>query len=82
MNYQVEETLIGALKALKAIPEVAATIQFIKEDEAHTIEEQKEICLIEAPTFEEATRAKVMGEKFKALGLTEVQMDAHGNVFG
>lgn len=82
MNYQVESTVINGLKDLKSLAEVQTALTFIEQDEAHTIEEQKELCLIEAPTFQEATRAKAVGEKLKELGLTEVQIDAHGNVFG
>ena len=44
-------------------------MKFIQEDERNTIEEQKELVLIEAPTGEEEKRAAVMMEKFKALGL-------------
>ena len=41
-----------------------------------------EITEIPAPPFKEAERAKAMAEKFRAVGLQDVTIDAEGNVLG
>ncbi|MEN6564818.1 MAG: M20/M25/M40 family metallo-hydrolase [Veillonellales bacterium] len=57
-------------------------LEFIKADQDKTIAEQKEICAIAAPPFEERLRAADYLKRFKALGLTDTRMDSEGNVFG
>jgi tripeptide aminopeptidase len=47
-----------------------------------TIAEVIELTEIPAPPFKEALRGQRMLEKFKALGLSDVHMDAVGNVIG
>lgn len=48
-----------------SIPCVKEAMKFIQDDERNTIEEQKELVLIEAPTREEEKRAAVMMENLK-----------------
>jgi len=43
---------------------------------------QEEVVRIPAPPFGEALRSAWMAERFRAAGLTEVETDAVGNVFG
>ena len=57
-------------------------LDFIKEDHENTVAEQKEICAIPAPPFKEQVRAKDFQKRLASLGLTDVQMDREGNVFG
>ena len=80
--YQVSERVKKQFEYTMSIPCVKEAMKFIQEDERNTIEEQKELVLIEAPTGEEEKRAAVMMEKFKALGLENVHIDRGGNVVG
>ena len=73
--YQVSERVKKQFEYTMSIPCVKEAMKFIQEDERNTIEEQKELVLIEAPTGEEEKRAAVMMEKFKALGLENVHID-------
>ena len=61
---------------------VKTALKFIEKDQDRTIKDQKELVLIEAPTGQEENRARAYMEKFKALGLLDVRIDAHGNVIG
>ena len=78
--YQVSERVKKQFEYTMSIPCVKEAMKFIQDDERNTIEEQKELVLIEAPTREEEKRAAVMMEKFKALGLENVHIDRGGNV--
>ena len=80
--YQVSERVKKQFEYTMSIPCVKEAMKFIQDDERNTIEEQKELVLIEAPTGEEEKRAAVMMEKFKALGLENVHIDRGGNVVG
>ena len=44
--------------------------------------EQVEICEIPSPTFHEEKRAEEIARRMKAYGLTDVSIDAIGNVVG
>ena len=47
-----------------------------------TLEEAIAIQQVAAPTFAERERARLMVQRFEALGLNDVEMDAEGNVYG
>lgn len=57
-------------------------LDFLKEDVEATLEEQIELTMIPAPTFLEAEKRKVYKRKLELLGLSDIQEDMHGNVFG
>ncbi len=80
--YQVSEKSRQRFDAMCALEEVKKALAFIQEDERRTLDEQKELVLIEAPTGQEEERAKVFADKFRALGLTDVHIDRGGNVIG
>ena len=79
-------TLILAL--LLTAPAVAQPIGLpaahakLAADYDQTVAELIELTEIPAPPFKEAARGQRMLEKFKALGLADVHMDAVGNVIG
>ena len=54
----------------------------IAADYETTVAEVIELTEIPAPPFRETARGQRMAEKFKALGLTDVHVDAVGNVIG
>jgi tripeptide aminopeptidase len=61
-------------------PRVRAALEFAARDEPRTIEEQIAICEIEAPPFLEERRAEDFRARLAALGLSDVRIDAEGNV--
>ncbi len=82
MDYTVRESIRKSFETLTALPEVKKALAFIEADEARSLEEQKKLTLIEAPTFHEETRAKAYCEYFKALGLEDVHVDEFTNAVG
>ena len=54
-------------------PPVRQALDFIEKNEAKTVANTKAINAIAAPTFEEGKRARDMADRFKALGLDQVQ---------
>lgn len=82
MSYTVSDNIVKAYQHLKNLEEVKAAIEFIKEDDKNTLDEQLELVVIEAPTFQENARAQAFAAKLRELGLTDVQIDRHGNAFG
>lgn len=82
MEYSVSEKITQTYQKLKQLEAVQRGIEFIQQDEQNTLEDQLELVVIEAPTFQEGNRAKAFAEKLAAPGLEEVQVDRHGNAFG
>ena len=63
-------------------PRVRAALDAIRRDNAWTLDQQASICEIPAPPFKEAARAAEYRKRLEALGLTNVRIDAEGNVIG
>jgi acetylornithine deacetylase/succinyl-diaminopimelate desuccinylase-like protein len=63
-------------------PAVRKGLDFIKADHENTIAEQRQICAIPAPPFQEKTRAEDYRRRLTAIGLKDLQADKEGNVFG
>lgn len=61
---------------------VKRALEFIRSIEPETIEEQIKTAEIPAPTFKEGNRAKYYKQRFTELGLSNVRIDAVGNVIG
>ena len=57
-------------------------LSFFERNAAAITEEQIRICSIPASPFGEQQRAEYLRERFSALGLTEVEIDAEGNCLG
>lgn len=81
-EYQVEKKISDIFDKLLSNNKVKSTLGFIKTDHKNTLNEQKEICAISAPTFHEQKRAKDYQTRFTNLGLDDVGTDAVGNVLG
>lgn len=73
---------LAAAPALAQPASIKAAHARLAGDYDTTIAELIELTEIPAPPFKEAARAARMAEKFKALGLSDVQIDAVGNVIG
>ena len=85
---------IGACAAELAIPDYARqqfaaisgnaqvkkALDFIKQDEAKTLADQKEIVQIPAPPFKEEVRAADYLKRMQALGFKDARIDKEGNV--
>lgn len=59
-----------------------AVLDGLRTDNAWTLNQQAEICEIPAPPFGEAARGEAIRQRFLALGLRQVRVDAEGNVIG
>ena len=82
MDFQVSEKVQKTFDALMALPEVKKALEFIEADAPNSIEEQKKLTLIEAPTFHEDARAAAYAEILKDLGLEDVHVDEYKNAIG
>ncbi|HUQ46031.1 MAG TPA: M20/M25/M40 family metallo-hydrolase [Gemmatimonadaceae bacterium] len=67
---------------LAARTDVRATLDALKSDNAWTLEQQVALCEIPAPPFKETARGLAYKAAFEKLGLTNVRVDAVGNVIG
>ncbi|MBS5218262.1 MAG: M20/M25/M40 family metallo-hydrolase [Sutterella wadsworthensis] len=70
------------MKKLAEKPEVKAAMEQAAREVDRAMEEQIELCEIEAPTFHEEVRARRVAELMRAYGLTDVVTDPIGNVVG
>ena len=70
------------IEALLARTEVARACALIREDDARTIQSQRELTEIPSPPFGEAARATRMAEMMVDAGLVDVELDGVGNVVG
>jgi acetylornithine deacetylase/succinyl-diaminopimelate desuccinylase-like protein len=61
---------------------VKAAVDAIRVAEPKTIEDQIQICEVEAPPFKEAKRAELYARMFREAGLQNVRIDTEGNVLG
>ena len=53
MSYQVSANIQETLDKLLALPQVQKALEFAQQDADQTLENQIELCKIEAPTFHE-----------------------------
>jgi acetylornithine deacetylase/succinyl-diaminopimelate desuccinylase-like protein len=76
--------VLGAqdLGRLAARPDVATLLDSIRARNAWTLSQQTALCEIPAPPFKEATRGLAYKAEFERIGLTNVRVDAVGNVIG
>lgn len=63
-------------------PAVKSALQYLRDDDARTLEEQIALTQIPAPPFQESERARDFAGRLRAAGLTDVTIDATGNVIG
>ncbi len=63
-------------------PKFHAAADFVEKDHDRFVREIVQITEIEAPPFKEEKRAKAFAEMLRQNGLTDVQIDAEGNVIG
>ncbi len=78
----LSEEVLAQVKKLAEKPEVKAAMEQAAREVDRAMEEQIELCEIEAPTFHEEVRARRVAELMRAYGLTDVVTDPIGNVVG
>ena len=75
MEYEVSEKIKRTFDTLMSMPEVRKALRFIEDDAEHSIEEQKRLTLIEAPTFHEDERSAAYADYMRDLSLSDVHVD-------
>jgi len=70
------------ISALMHEPTVAKALAWVDSHTEPILEEAIRICQIAAPTMDEGDRAAYVRDRFAALGLTDVRIDAAGNARG
>jgi acetylornithine deacetylase/succinyl-diaminopimelate desuccinylase-like protein len=71
-----------AARRLFARADVVAAVEALKAREPAILDEQVKLSEIPAPPFKESVRAEAVRQRFVAAGLTDVRLDALGNVLG
>ena len=66
---------------LAALPEVRSGFAWFRAHESRIAEYQMEAARIPAPPFGEAARSAWLADRFREIGLSEVEVDKVGNVF-
>jgi tripeptide aminopeptidase len=61
---------------------IRTALATLRADNAWTLEQQTSICEIAAPPFKEAARAAEFRQRLESLGVTNLRIDATGNVIG
>jgi len=69
-------------RGLLSTPGLRRAAEYIRENDARTLREQRELTEIPAPPFGERARALRMADLMRDSGLRAVGMDAEGNVLG
>jgi tripeptide aminopeptidase len=77
---QQDAANIGA--KLTADAAIKTALEWIRNAEPQTIDDQIRLCEVEAPPFKEAKRAEVYARLFREAGLQNVRIDKEGNVLG
>jgi acetylornithine deacetylase/succinyl-diaminopimelate desuccinylase-like protein len=71
-----------AFAKVTADARVQKGLEFIRNDAAGTLADQKVIVAIPAPPFQEKARGEYYLKRLRELGLKDVRMDTEGNVYG
>jgi len=77
-----QDTPDAAVRKVLADPAFVAAMAAIDRDHDRLVADIIAITEIPAPSFKEAKRGDAMLERFRALGLTDVERDTEGNVLG
>jgi tripeptide aminopeptidase len=72
----------AAVRQILDSPQFKTATAFIEKDQPRFVKELIELTEIPAPPFKEERRAKAYLELLRQSGLTDVEMDAEGNVMG
>ncbi|GAA6513908.1 M20/M25/M40 family metallo-hydrolase [Merdimmobilis hominis] len=82
MDYVVSPKVKEIVDKMVSLDAVKKGLEFIKEDNDQTVQNQLDLAMIPSPTFHEQEKAKAFMKYFEDLGLSDVHMDRFGNVVG
>jgi len=80
--YNVSPTVEQAFQSLLSNEQIKKGLEFIKNDNDQTTQQQMDITLVPAPSFHEHGRTESFQELLIESGLEDVKIDQTGNVFG
>lgn len=78
----VAQTPAARVRGILDSPKFKQAVAFIQSDQDRFVRELVALTEIPAPPFKEQARAKAYLEMLRQLGLSDVEMDAEGNVMG
>lgn len=78
----IKMNIYAKLETLLHSPQIVHCLEKIRKNEEKVLTFQKEMALIEAPTFQEEARGQALFSLFQEMGLTNVTTDDIGNTFG
>ena len=82
MEFTVSSKVQAVFDAAIDNERVRKAYEFLTEEFPYSMEETRSFTACEAPTFHEEKRAEMFADKLREYGLSDVQKDAYGNVFG
>jgi tripeptide aminopeptidase len=78
----ISDNVLNMYETLMETKSIKEALEFLEQDNENTVAEQIEFTAIPAPTFAEHVRGQFFQKRFKELGLQNVSLDEHGNIFG
>ena len=72
----------NVIRGIQAKPAYKAAVAALEAEHEAWVETIVRLAEVPSPPFKEAARAKVYAEMFRAAGLSDVEIDAEGNVLG
>lgn len=76
------QDLVKIFNTLKEHAKIQDALTFLQQDAANTMVQQKQLVVIESPTFHEQERSKSYAQMLTEAGLKDVQTDDRHNVWG
>jgi len=82
MSGAIAHSAFSRIGQLASLPRVHAAFQWFHLHDRRMMQWQQELVSIAAPPFGESKRAEWLAERFRELGLQQVEIDSVGNVLG
>ena len=82
MGKNFDSDIVETIEKLRSCEDVQKALQLVQQQLPDIIEIQKELALIEAPTFHEENKARRYAQLLTEAGLKDVKIDEHFNVWG
>src|SRR6267154_2136166 len=82
MSGALTHSAFSRIGQLASLPRVHAAFQWFHLHDRRMMQWQQELVSIAAPPFGESRRAEWLAERFRELGLEQVEIDSVGNVLG
>jgi tripeptide aminopeptidase len=82
MSGAITHSAFSRIGQLASLPRIHAAFQWFHLHDRRMMQWQQELVSIAAPPFGESKRAEWLAERFRELGLQQVEIDSVGNVLG